>query len=56
MSQAPHSAAREEAESLFSAPPLTPDDVVNAETWPDDAAKEPTPKVMRFRKKAESVA
>lgn len=31
------SEARQEAESLFSAPPITPEDVVSAETWPTTA-------------------
>lgn len=42
LSQEPHSAARQEAESLFSAPPtdmtLTPDDVVNAPEWGGEAS------------------
>lgn len=40
LSQAPHSEARAEAEALFKSAP-TPEDIVNAETWPttDPAAE-----------------
>lgn len=47
LSQAPHSAAREEAESLFSAPPPTvhtPEEVVHAEDWTNAPAVEGKPK------------
>lgn len=56
LTKEPMSAARAEAESLFSAPPtdmtLTPDDVVMAPDWTNP---EPAPKAKRVSRKAAEV-